>query len=66
MAAIAAQNNVYSTDKAPATIDELLNIVEDKSDIHFAAADVMFSDLRPQQQWLPSRACRRRESGLGL
>jgi hypothetical protein len=44
MAALAAQNNVYSIDKAPGTIDELLNVVEDKSDIHFAAADVMFSD----------------------
>jgi hypothetical protein len=44
MAALAAQNNVYSIDQAPATIDELLNIVEDKSDIHFAAADVLFSD----------------------
>jgi hypothetical protein len=44
MAAFAAQNNVYSIDKAPGTIDDLLKVVEDKSDIHFATADVMFSD----------------------
>ncbi len=44
MAAFAPQNNVYSIDKAPGTIDELLNVVEDKSGIHLATADVMFSD----------------------
>jgi hypothetical protein len=44
MAAFAPQNNVYSMDRGPGTIDELLNIVEDKSGIHFATADVMFSD----------------------
>jgi len=44
MAAFAPQNSVYSKDRAPGTIDELLNIVEEKSGIHFALADVMFSD----------------------
>ena len=44
MAAFAANNKVYSIDRAPETIDQLLNIVEDKSGIHFATADVMFSD----------------------
>lgn len=44
MAAFAANNKVYSMDRAPGTIDELLNIVEDKSGIHFATADVMFSN----------------------
>ena len=44
MAAFAEQNKVYSIDGAPATIDDLLNVVEDKSGIHFAAADVMYSD----------------------
>lgn len=44
MVAFAPQNNVLSKERAPGTIDELLNIVEDKSGIHFATADVMFSD----------------------
>src|SRR5258705_12740744 len=44
MAAFARQNNVYSMDRAPGTIDELLNVVENKSGIHFALEDVMFSD----------------------
>lgn len=44
IAAFAAQNKVYSIDKAPGTIDEMLNTIEDKSGIHFALADVMFSD----------------------
>jgi hypothetical protein len=44
MAAVAAHNNVYSKDRAPGTIDGLLDVVEEKSGIHFATADVMFSD----------------------
>jgi len=42
--AYAPQNKVYSITKAPGTIDEMLKVVEEKTGIHFAAADMLFSD----------------------
>jgi hypothetical protein len=44
MVAYASQNKVYSITKAPGTIDEMLKVVEEKTGIHFAASDMLFSD----------------------
>jgi hypothetical protein len=44
IAAYSPKNNVYSMTNAPNTIDALLPFVEERTGIHFPAADVMFSD----------------------
>ena len=44
IAAFAPKNHVYSVASAPDTIDAMLKFVMDKSGIHFASADVMYSD----------------------
>lgn len=44
VAAYAPKTNVYSFTDAPGTIDAMLKFVEEKTDIHFPSADVMFSD----------------------
>jgi hypothetical protein len=44
IAAFAPNNNVYSVSKAPGTIDAMLPFIEKETGIHFASADVLFSD----------------------
>jgi hypothetical protein len=44
IAAFASNNNVYSITKAPDTIDAMLPFVEKETGIHFASANVLFSD----------------------
>ncbi|MGD0231831.1 MAG: DUF2092 domain-containing protein [Syntrophorhabdales bacterium] len=44
VAAYASKTNVYSLAGAPGTIDAMLKFVEEKTEIHFPSADVMFSD----------------------
>jgi hypothetical protein len=44
VAAYAARNHVYSVANAPDTIDAMLPFLEEKTGIHFATADIMFSD----------------------
>lgn len=42
--AFAARDRVYSVASAPDTIDGMLPFLEEKTGIHFASADIMFSD----------------------
>lgn len=44
VAAHAASHHVYSVVSAPDTIDGMLPFLEEKTGIHFASADIMFSD----------------------
>jgi hypothetical protein len=44
VAALAPHNHVYSVANAPDTIDAMLPFLEETTGIHFASADIMFSD----------------------
>jgi hypothetical protein len=44
VAAVAPHNHLYSVASAPDTIDAMLPFLEEKTEIHFASADIMFSD----------------------